>query len=154
MSRTSSELQGMLFIGLVMFLGLPVIALVALSELTGHPFSELFEHWRELMIGPFLFMLVWVFGKINYQFPARLENTWPIILAAFWIGIHTLIVMSAQKEGVNDVLGYANANFDSIYHSDDWDELPFYAGNAFRWLVCALCVCGGYLARFWCNRNY
>jgi len=31
MSRTSSEIQGMLFIGLVMLLGLPVIWLVGLS---------------------------------------------------------------------------------------------------------------------------
>lgn len=106
------------------------------------------------MIGPFLFMLVWVFGKIDFPFPARLENTWPIILGAVWIGIHTLIIMKAQNEGLPHVLSNQNVNSDAVFHSDDWDELPFRAGNAARWIGFAFCVCGGYLARYFYKRNF
>lgn len=154
MSRTSSEIQGMLFIGLVMLLGLPVIWLVGLSQLTGHSFFELSKHWSELLVGPYMFMLVWGVGKINSQFRGRLENTWPIILGAVWIGIHTLIIMKAQNEGLPHVLSNQNVNSDAVFHSDDWDELPFRAGNAARWIGFAFCVCGGYLARYFYKRNF
>lgn len=141
MKRTSSALQGMLIGWLFLLVVIGGMALVGLSQLTGLTIRELLPHTQTLLIAPMLFFFVWVIEHFDVPLPFRVENTWPIILGAAWIGIHTLIVIKAGNLGADS----------SAFYSENWDDLPWYAGNACRWVVFSAFVVGGYLVRN--NRN-
>lgn len=141
MSRNGNELQGMIVLGLLMFFGLAVLALIGLSNLTDLPFWDLASNARVLLIGPVLFIVVWLIEHFDVPLPFRLENTWPVMAATVWVGIHRLIVMKVEKAGAGGVLGY-----DDDY-SAPWSDLPWYAHSWVLWVVFALIIAGGYVLR-------
>lgn len=148
MSHSSTELQWMLIGGLVAFAVASVMAIVGISHLTGFTFWEVADNARPILIGPVLFVCIALIEKFEVPLPVRIENTWPIILGFVWIGVHTLIVMAAEKEGVAGVFSYPEA------YPEDWVELPWYAGSACRWVVFAAVVGCGYWLRNKRNRDY
>lgn len=148
MYRTGNELQGMLVGGLILFAVITVLALVGLSRVTGLPFMVLLDNARPLLIGPGLCILIWCIESFEVPLPIRLENTWPVILGTFWIGIHTLIVLKVESTVSAPTLSYLN----DLY--DDPTELPWYAGSFFCWVVFAVIVAGGYWVRHKRNRYY
>jgi hypothetical protein len=141
MSQSSNELLGLVIFGLFLFLLIGVGALVGLSNLTGLPFLDLVSNARVLLIGPILLVVVLVIERMEVPLPFRLENTWPVIAAVFWIGIYRLIVMIAEKDGPSGILGY-----DAGY-STPWTELPWYAESWFFWVVFVLIIGAGYAIR-------
>ncbi|MPQ71470.1 hypothetical protein [Pseudomonas sp. MWU12-2323] len=141
MSRNGDELQGIIILCLLSFFGLVVLALIGLSNLTDLPFWDLVSNARVLFIGPVLFIFVWLLEHLDVPLPFRLENTWPVIAATVWIGVHRLIVMKVEKIGPQGVLGY-----DSDY-SAPWNDLPWYAESWVLWVVFALIIAGGYALR-------
>lgn len=146
MRSSNSDLQWVLFGGLVV-VGLAVMGLVGISRVTGFTFWEVAENARALLIGPVLFAVVWLIEKFEIPLPIRIENTWPIILGALWFGIHTLLVMKAQQDGIADILGYVD-------YPEDWVDLPWYASSACLWIGFAGLVILGYVVRIKRNRGY
>lgn len=145
--HTSGGIEVRLFGGLVLFAAVAVMVLAGIARITGFTFWEVADHARALLLGPVLFVVVWMIEKFELPLPFRLENTWPIILGAAWIGIHALIVMKAQSEATAE-LGF------SYTYPDDLVDLPWYAGNACLILVFAALVTAGYVVRSKRNRNY
>lgn len=145
--HTSDGIEVKVFGGLLLFAAMTVMALAGIAEVTGFTFWEVADHARALLFGPVLLLIVWVIEKFEVPLPIRLENTWPIILGAVWIGIHTLIVMKAESE-VTVGMGLGE------YYSDGWVDLPWYAGKACLFLVFAGIVIAGYVVRSKRNRNY
>jgi hypothetical protein len=141
-------MQRVIISGFVLFLICALFSLVGIANLTGLPFWDVASQARVLMIAPVMLALVWLIEHMEIPLPFRLENTWPVIVAAFWIGIHTLIVMKAEQSGVVSILGY------SMDIPTAWVDLPWYAGNWCRWTVFALILAGGYLIRSWRSDAY
>lgn len=134
-----------LFGSLMLFIAVSVMAIAGISKVTGFEFWELMQHVRTLLIGPVLVIIIWVIEKLEVPLPFRFENTWPFILGAFWIGIHTLIAMKAQVD-------LSGLYYDG--YPEDWLELPWYAGKACAVIVFAVLVTLGYVVRSKNNRHH
>lgn len=153
MYRTGNEIQGMLIGGLVLFAVIAVLGIFGLSRVTGLPIMDLLDNAHPILIGPGLCLVVWAIERFEVPLPIRFDNTWPITIGAFWIGIHTLIVLKAESVGALpllpvSVLSYTN----DIY--EDAKDLPWYASNFFCFAVFAVITAGGYWVRAKRNRYY
>lgn len=138
--HTSGGLEVRLIGGLVVFAVMALMLLVGIANITGFTFREVAEHARALLFAQVLFVVVWLIEKFEVPLPIRLENTWPFMLGAAWSGIHALLVMKAQSDGV------AGMGFGTPY-PEDWVDLPWYAGNACLIIVFAVLVTAGYVVR-------
>lgn len=143
--QASGGIEAKLIGGLMFFAAMAVMALAGIAEITGFTFWEVADNARALLFAPVLAMIVFAIEKFEIPLPFRFENTWPFILGAVWVGIHTLIVMKAESDGT------AGLGFGSTY-SNDWVDLPWYAGNACLVVVFAVLVTAGYVVRSKRNR--
>lgn len=147
MSR-GSDYQGMLLLGVLALAGFTFFIIKLIANLTGLPFWDVANEARVLLIPPLLFAGVWMIERLEIPLPFRLDNTWPLLLAALWIGIHTLVVMKAVQTSGTGFMGYSSDLPAS------WLDLPWYASNWCRWLVFGFIVTGGYLFNVWRSNDY
>lgn len=152
MHRLGSDVRDMMIGGLVLFALIAVVALFVLSSVTGLPLMSLVDNARPLLIGPGLYLVVWGIERFEVPLPLRFENTWPFILGAFWIGIHTLIVLKFESENTFKAIGESALAYTNDFY--DLPELPWYADSFFCCVVFAVIVGGGYWARYKRNRYY
>lgn len=131
MRSTSSGIQGAVIIGLAVGFALVVLSLAKLASMLGLPFMDVLENARVLLLAPVMFLAVLAIDKLRVPLPFRLENSWPAIAAALWLGIHRLIVMKVEQAGLLDDIGYEYGLPPSAF------DFPWYAQSWFMWTVFA-----------------
>lgn len=104
----------------------------------GLPFWEVFDEARLLLSAPVTLIVVMLIETSGAPFPLRVSNTWPIIAALLWAGLHKLIKIRAEQTALEQFGGNITAY---AYHV----ELPWFTELWFMLLVCALIVVGGYV---------
>lgn len=147
MSR-GSDYPGMLLLGVLALAGFTFFVVKMIANLTGLPFWDVANEARVILIPPLLFAVVWMIERWDIPLPFRMNNTWPLILAALWIGVHTLIEMKTLQTSGTGFMPYSGA------FSDPWSDLPWYASNWCRWIVFGSIVTGGYLFSIWRSNNH
>lgn len=112
-----------------------------LADFTGLPFWDVLSNARVLLLGPVVLIFVIALERFDVQLPLRVENTWPIIVGFFWIGIHRLLVMKAEAGTP------AHLFPDDFDYPDSMVHLPWYAETWFFWITFLVIVVGGYMIR-------
>lgn len=132
-----SDFLAVLVIVLAMAFGAIVFCISWVANQLGLPFWAVVDEARLLLSAPVTLAMVMVIEATGAPFPLRVSNTWPLIAALFWAGLHKLIKMKAEQTALDQFGGSSTAY---AYHV----ELPWFTELWFMLAVCALIVVGGY----------
>ncbi len=115
-----------------------IVCIKWVASQMGLSFWDVLSEARLLLSAPVTLVMVMVIQASGAPLPLRVSNTWPVIAALFWAGIHQLITMKAEQTALDQfggsAVGYAQ-------HAD----LPWFTANWFMIAVGAVIVVGGYV---------
>lgn len=138
MSNSSKDVGGAIVVGFLVICIILVAFLSQVANALNLPFLEVLSNARVLLLAPVMYIAVIVIDWCRVPLPLRLDNTWPWIAAALWIGIHRLTVMKIEQSAYLDDYG----NSVVLFVSDI--EYPWYAQSWFLWVGFIAIVCFGY----------
>ncbi|PBV09318.1 hypothetical protein CJU35_05555 [Pseudomonas aeruginosa] len=144
--KASDFLVVLIFVVALAF-GACVLCISWIANQLDLPFWEVFDEARLLMSAPVTLAIVMMIEASGAPFPLRVSNTWPLIAALFWAGLHELIKMKAEQTALDQFGGSSTAY---AYHV----ELPWFTELWFMLSVCALIVVGGYALTAKLSSNY
>ncbi|UTN36145.1 hypothetical protein MMZ75_32565 (plasmid) [Pseudomonas aeruginosa] len=142
-----SDFLAVLVFVLAMAFGASVLCISWVANQLGLPFWAVVDQARLLLSAPVTLAMVMMIEATGAPFPLRISNTWPLIAALFWAGLHELIKMKAEQTALDQFGGSSTAY---SYHV----ELPWFTELWFMLAVCALIVVGGYALTAKLSSNY
>jgi hypothetical protein len=121
------------------------LAISWFANANGLTFWQVFDECRMIASGPLVLAFVLIVQKSGVPLPFTISNTWPVVLALFWIGCFPLLKILAAVNDDNG-LGYTKWEIDGVL-------TPWYLDTPIMLIGAALIVIIGYSINY-VNREH
>lgn len=117
-----------------------LLGIMYVADIAELSFYEVATRACVLFYGPLFIGVVFLIEHLSIPLPIRFGNTWPIIAATFWVGIHRMLQISDESFAMRDILG------ERILLPASASDLHWYSQEWFFITVIAAIIIGGYLS--------